>query len=297
MSVAGTIGLPVSFARCCATFTSYPFQQLDFTFQTRGERVELLPHRHGDGILRFRATHLHNVQVGIPFLPERGDELFQLLDQLVVPEQERDLDGCRVRVVRRLRHIQVIVRLDDRVLAFLVSGQLEGDIGQDLVGVHVGGCARPALVPVHDKLIVVLPVQHGLAGLLDRIERFLLHGADVRIRPGGRQLHYCPGFDETRIVVDQNARELEVLEGAHGLDAVILVRRDLLLPEEVLLSAKGLLCHCIRHQPRKGRDHKDRENASAAHGCTLPIWWVRAERLRESGRQLWTPRSSRVRAA
>jgi hypothetical protein len=54
------------------------------------------------------------------------------------------------------------VRLDDLVLALLVPAQLEGDVGQDLVRVHVRRGTGAALIPVDQELVVVLAVQDRL---------------------------------------------------------------------------------------------------------------------------------------
>jgi hypothetical protein len=57
----------------------------------------------------------------LPFARNDGDEVLEFRDQLVVAQNERDLESRRIRIVRRLRHVQVVVRLDDAVVAFVVS--------------------------------------------------------------------------------------------------------------------------------------------------------------------------------
>ena len=89
-----------------------------------------------------------------------------------------------------------------------------------------------------------LPFTHGLRGLLDRREGLLLHGADVGVGARRGQLHDGPGFDEARIVVDRDSRDLEVLERPRRLDAVVGVRRDRLLAEQVALHARGRAGRC-----------------------------------------------------
>ena len=170
---------------------------------------------------------------------ERRHQLLQLGDQLVVAQDERHLDRRRIRVVRRLRHVQVVVRLDDLVLALLAPGQLERDVGHHLVGVHVGGGAGAALVPVHLELVVVLPLHHARrAAFSIAASTSWLHRADVGVGPRRRELHDRPRLDEARVVADRDARDLEVLERACRLHAVIGVRRDRLLAEQVALHAR-----------------------------------------------------------
>ena len=94
MSEAGTIGLPVSFARCAGAFLGIALgrvdagpdrrgahvdgvqmflgltQQRDLAFQRRRESVEFLSDRHGHGILQFGAAHLDDVDVRVALCAE-----------------------------------------------------------------------------------------------------------------------------------------------------------------------------------------------------------------------------------
>ena len=217
-------------------------QELDLAFQRGREGVELLADRHGDRVLQLRAAHLDDLQVRVALGPEGRGELLQLRHQLVVAQDEGDLDRGGVRVVGGLRHVQVVVRLDDLVAALGVAGQLERDVGEHLVGVHVGGGAGAALVPVGAELVVVLAVPHGLAGLLDQGQLLFLHGPDVGVGSRRGELHDRPGLEEAGIVVRVHARDLEVLERPRRLHAVVGVRRDGLLSQEVLLDPRAGSC-------------------------------------------------------
>ena len=103
--------------------------------------------------------------------------------------------------------------------------------------VHVRRRAGAALIPVDLELIVVLAVEDRLAGLLDHRQPFRLHRADFRVGARRGQLDDRPGLDEAGIVVDRDTGELEVLQAARGLHAVVGVRRDLLLAQQVALDA------------------------------------------------------------
>ena len=98
----------------------------------------------------------------------------------------------------------------------------------------------------------------------ERIGRLLqmhvirLHGADFRVRARRRELHHRPRLDEARIVVDQRAGDLEVLEPAHRLHAVVGVGRDLLLAEQIVLGARGLPVCCRKMQRA---NHRRNEHA------------------------------------
>ena len=174
-----------------------------------------------------------------PFLPERLGQVVQFRRQPVVAQQQGHLDRRRVGVVGRLRHVEVIVRLDDLVVALLVPGQLERDVGHHLVGVHVGRGAGPALIPVDLELVVILPLHDGFGGLLDRPEHLLVHRADVGVAARRRQFHDRPRFHEPGIVADRDPRDLEVFERPRRLNTVVRRGGDRLLAQEISLHAGG----------------------------------------------------------
>jgi hypothetical protein len=149
MSSAITIGLPVSFASSLAHAFGITLrhvdaradcgrahvlavevllgvlQERDLALDRGRERVELLAHGHRHRVLQLGAAHLHDVHVLVALGPERRGELRQLADQLVVPHEQGDLDRGGVGVVRRLRHVEVVVRLEVLVFALLVAAELE----------------------------------------------------------------------------------------------------------------------------------------------------------------------------
>src|SRR4030095_3138048 len=94
---------------------------------------------------------------------------------------------------------ELAVRLGDLVAALGVALQLEGDVREHLVGVHVGGGAGAALVPVGAELVLVLAVPHGLAGLLDHGQLLFRHGPDVGVGPRRCELHDGPGLPVARV--------------------------------------------------------------------------------------------------
>ena len=147
----------------------------------------------------------------------------------------------------------MIVRIDDLVLAFRVPGKFERDVGQDFVGVHVGRSSGAALVPIDDKLVVVFAVEHGLAGLFDRGQRLRLHGAHFRVGPRCRQFDDRPGFHEARIVIDRHARNLEILERAGGLNAVVGIAGTALSPSRscsTRVAPLGCACRAVSERAR-----------------------------------------------
>ncbi len=88
-------------------------------------------------------------------------------------EQPRDLLGRgdvhrgREAVVRRLAHVDVIVRMHRRFRAELAAEHLVGAVGDHLVDVHVGLGAGAGLPDHQREMIVELAVDHLLRGLDD----------------------------------------------------------------------------------------------------------------------------------
>src|SRR5207237_10536852 len=125
------------------------FQALDAVLDGGRVSPELLTERDGRGVHEVGAPRLHDVfqlplllAQGLGQLLQRGDEV---VDDLVRGGQ---VDGRREHVVGRLRRVDVIVGVDLTVQAF------QGQVGDDLVGVHVRGRARPRLYEVDVDVVV-----------------------------------------------------------------------------------------------------------------------------------------------
>ena len=132
--------------------------------------------------------------------------------------------------------------------------QLEGPIGDDLVGVHVGRRAGAALEDVEPELVVELAVDEFQAGPFHAGEDLGAELAAVEVGAGRRQLHHRQGLDEIGIEAQLDARDREVLEGPRGLHAVVRVGGHRFLTEQVVLEASGfsrhgrdLLCPWLSH--------------------------------------------------
>ncbi len=130
------------------------------------------------------------------------------------------------------------MRLDDRVVAFLLTTQLERDVGEHLVRVHVRGRAGATLEPVDLKLIVVLAVDHRLRRLLDCRQFLPVQGADVRVGAGRRELHDRPRLDEPGVVIDRNPGNLKILQCTRRLHAVVGVGGNLFLAEQIVFGSR-----------------------------------------------------------
>ena len=89
-------------------------------------------------ILHVGAANLDDVPPGIRL---GGDGVAQLVDGRQQPRRHGDRNGDvhrrGKRVVRRLRHVHVIVRMHRRLAAERLAGELRAAVGDDLVDVHV----------------------------------------------------------------------------------------------------------------------------------------------------------------
>ena len=145
------------------------FEPLVVLAERRREPVELLPEGHRNRILQLRATHLQHVVELDGLVEEGAAEQVELFEQREQVETEPDLDRGRIHVVGRLAAVRVVDRRQERVVALLAPGELERDVGDDLVRVHVGRGAGATLDDADDELVVVLAVDDELRGPVDEV--------------------------------------------------------------------------------------------------------------------------------
>ena len=140
---------------------------LDVFAYGRGIAAEFLPQGHGHGILELCAPHLDDVgkfhALGRKALLQRDHMLHKVVQQ---PEQGQP-QGRGIDIVGRLRAVDVIVGMTVLVGPLGVAHDLQGQIGDDLVGIHVRGSAGPALDAVHRKLVEHVPGQDTVTGGTD----------------------------------------------------------------------------------------------------------------------------------
>ncbi len=86
--------------------------------------------------------------------------------------RRRDVHGRGERVVRRLRHVDVIVGMDRLLRSHLAAGNFDRAVGDDLVHVHVGLGAAAGLPDAERELIIQL-AGDDFVGRLDDKLRFV----------------------------------------------------------------------------------------------------------------------------
>jgi hypothetical protein len=159
----------------------------------------------------------------------------QPVDALVQGELERR----GVDVVGALAEVDVRVGRERGVVAAVAAEQLEGAVGDDLVGVHVARRPRPALDHVDEEVLVVAPLAHLGGGALDHLGGLGRQQPELGVGPRGRGLDRGERDDQRRELAQRHAGDREVLEGAQRLHAVERVGRHVALAEQVALLARA----------------------------------------------------------
>ena len=158
-------------------------------------------------------------------------------------EHRREMHHRRKAVVRRLRAIDVIVRVDRLARSEGMPQQLVGPVGDHLVGIHVRLRAG-ARLPDRQGEVSVEPALPDLPGrCLDGIRQRGGQGAQAPVRPGRRELLKAEGADQGR--GEALLADLEERQRPLGLCAPVAVGRNLDLAEGIPLDAHLLSGHGI----------------------------------------------------
>ncbi len=215
----------------------------------RREAVELLPEGHRHGVLQLGAADLQDLVELLGLAAERLAQQLELGEQRVQREGERDLERRRVGVVRRLAAIHVVDGVQDVVAALGVAGDLERDVGDDLVGVHVRRGAGAALDDADHELVVELAVDDALAGLGRSTPALSAFSTPTsRFARAAACFTEASATDQVGVHRDGALGDREVLERAHGVHAPVGVGRHLDAAERVGLGPRlGRKVDGVRH--------------------------------------------------
>ena len=80
----------------------------------------------------------------------------------------RDMHGCRKGVVRALRHVHMVVRMNWGLGSEDAAEHLDATIGDDFVHIHVALCAASGLPYVQRKVLIELTGDHLIRNLEDQ---------------------------------------------------------------------------------------------------------------------------------
>ncbi len=214
----------------------------DVAIEQAGPAAKLLPNGERNGVLKMGAPDLDD---RVEFLRLRQQRVAHVLDR----RNERvlhSLGGGDVHrggkgVVRRLRHVDVVIGMDRLLRSHLAAGDLDGPVGEDLVHVHVGLRARAGLPYAEGELVGQFAGDDFIRGLNDELGLVGRKLAEVLVDQRGGLLERGEGADEFRR--HDVAADVEVMKGALRLRAPIDVAGHFDLAHAVGFdtSAGGLL--------------------------------------------------------
>jgi hypothetical protein len=176
-------------------------------------------------------------RLGVQRVPQGPDRRHQTPGDLL---DGRDVHRRRERVVRRLRHVDVVVGVDGGLRAELAAGQLDGPVRDHLVHVHVRLGAAAGLPDEQRELVVELTGDHLVGGPDDEVRRLgaelaeILVGERRRLLEDGHAADHGPGH---AVVADR-----EVVQRALGLRTPVPMTRDVDRPHAVALGAGRFAC-------------------------------------------------------
>ena len=196
---------------------------LDAVADLRGVAAELLAQGHRGGVHQVRAAGLHDVLELDGLALQRLGQVAEGRDQ-VVDQGGRggDVDRRGEDVVGGLRGVDVVVRVDHLVAAGGLEGA-GGELGDDLVGVHVRGRAGAGLEDVDREVAVVLAGGNLVGGVGNRLGELAVEHSQFCVGLGGGLLDPGEGLDVgalqglagDREVLDCTLR-LGAVQGVHG---------------------------------------------------------------------------------
>ncbi len=139
------------------------------------------------------------------------------------------------RVVRRLRQVDVIIRMNQLLRSQFAARQLDGAVGDDFIDVHVGLGAAAGLPDTQGKLVVELAGDDFVRGLHDELGFFGGEFAQVLVHQRAGLLQDAKSANQFRR--HGIAANIEMQERALRLRSPVDVGRDLDLSHAVGFGA------------------------------------------------------------
>ena len=163
-------------------------------------------------------------------------------ESLVLKENSQ-MDGAGIGVVGALAGVDNVVGRAELVFALLVAHTLQRQVGNHLIGSHIGAGAGAALNHIDGKLVVVAALYQLVAGPDDGFALLLGDHTNLDVGHSGGLLGHRHTLDEVVVVHQQAAADVEILHSACGLHAVICLLGHLVGAEQIALCAEFCIAH------------------------------------------------------
>ena len=173
--------------------------------------AELLPQPHRRGVLQMRPPRLDDRPELVRLLLQRRPQRLQRRPQILLhPQQRRQVNRRRNHIVGRLPQVHLVVGMN-QPRPQVAPQQLRSPVGDNLVGVGIGGSAGTRLENIQHKMGIMPPVRHLLRRGHNSRPRPGVQRSQRHIRPRRRQLDDAQRADEL-------ARKTQVADGKikHG---------------------------------------------------------------------------------
>ena len=257
---------------------------------------ELLAEGQGSGILQVGTANLDDLVESLLLLVHGVLEALQGREELLLDlENGSNVHGGREGVVGRGGHVDVVVGVDRLLGAHLTAQNLDGAVGDDLVGVHVGLGTGAGLPDDQREVVVELAGCDLGGGLLDGLtdlcvcaerkasvwsvvsESWSWHTqAELHVDGGSGALEDTKGANDLWRHAVMRLIDLEVGQRALGLSTPVSVGGDGDLAKGIALGS-GLLRHlkgggelaegCKTGSLVAGAQSSSNEGATPLHSC------------------------------
>ena len=159
-----------------------------------------------------------------------------------------NVHGRGKSIVGRLRHVDIVVGMDRILRSKHAPGQLNGSIGDDFVGIHIGLRAAAGLPDAQRELAIQFARDDFIANLNDQARFFGWQFAELLI-------HQSAGFFQDSEGPNQFRRhevpaDIEMHQRTRGLRAPVDIRGNFDRSHAIGFHAHRLLYHDLTHNLR-----------------------------------------------
>src|ERR1700733_6543251 len=247
-------------------------QPLNVAVEQTRPAAELLPERQRHSILQMSASDLDDIME----FPSLGcDRIMHALDRrnqrVLHAIRRRNMHRRRKRVVRRLRHVHVVIRMNGFLRSHLAARNLNSAIRDHFIDIHIGLRAAARLPDAQRELVLQLAGNHFVGSLHDQLRLVCRQLAQVLVHQRARLLEDAESANEFRR--HGVAPNVEVQQRALRLRAPVDIGRDLDLSHAVGFHARTsrpVAGSCHRH-PDKSAMNEVTGNYSAEQASTLVL--------------------------